>query len=594
MKKLKYKILISSLIGSLLLFAIVFSASFYFINNIGQSSITETEKIMRDNFDRNIKEQVQNAVSLIDSYYQKSLNGELTNAEAMDRAAEGVRRLKYGVDGYFWIDDYSGNNVAMLGRDDIEGKNRLDLVDVNGFELIKNIIEVGQDPDGGYTDYYFPKPGSDEALPKRGYSLSFAPYNWVIGTGNYTDDIDVLIAEKRAILMAEITSKLTYLTIFGVIAIIISAIFSYILGSKIAKPIVATSSYLGYLSDGDFSKELENKEKLLKSKDETGDLVYAIDNMRNSVVDSINTINSVSDAFSESLTMMHGQLANVTSEIDSVSATTEEIAASMEETTASAHAMSQTADEIDKASEGMAMSAQDGAKNANEIRLRAEDLSRTAINSKNTAEEIYEETKVHLLEAIEKTKNVDEINNLAATILEITNQTNLLALNASIEAARAGEAGRGFAVVADEIGKLADNSTEAVAEIQNITKVVVASVNDLNQRSKDLLEFLSTQVINDYDSMVSTGESYNEDASTVNEMVSDYSATAEELTASIQNVVQSLSEVSSATEETAKGTQNIVESTTNINTQAAELLQQSENINDGLKELLKAISKFKV
>jgi methyl-accepting chemotaxis protein len=594
MKKLKYKILISSLIGSLLLFAIIFSASFYFIYNIGQSSINETEKIMRDNFDRNIKEQVQNAVSLIDSYYQKSVEGILTDDEAMSMAAEGVRRLKYGIDGYFWIDDYSGNNVAMLGREDIEGKNRIDLVDVNGYELIKNIIEVGQNPDGGYTDYYFPKPGSDEALPKRGYSLSFAPYKWVIGTGNYTDDIDVLIAEKREILMSEITKRLTYLSILGAVAILLSAIFSYVLGDKIAKPIVATSSYLGFLSDGDFSKELDNKDKLLKSKDETGDLVYAIDNMRNSVVDSIDTINKVSKAFSESLEMMHQQLAAVTSEIDSVSATTEEIAASMEETTASAHAMSQTADEIDKASEGMAVSAQEGAKNANEIRLRAEELSRTAINSKNTAEEIYEESRVHLLEAIEKTKNVDEINNLAATILEITNQTNLLALNASIEAARAGEAGRGFAVVADEIGKLADNSTEAVAEIQNITKVVVASVNDLNQRSKDLLEFLSNQVINDYDSMVSTGESYNEDASTVNEMVSDYSATSEELTASIQNVVQSLAEVSSATEETAKGTQNIVESTTNINTQASELLQQSENINDGLQELLKAISKFKI
>jgi methyl-accepting chemotaxis protein len=593
MKKLKHKILIYSLISSLLLFVIVFSASYISISQVGNTSLQETEDIMRENFDRNVKEQVENAVSLINSFYSQYQDGLITLDEAKMQSANAVRELSYGADGYFWIDSYDGTNIVFLGRDS-EGSNRISMKDANGFELIRAIISVGRESGGGYTDYYFPKPGNDTPLPKRSYSLAFSPFEWVIGTGNYTDDIDVLVAEKSALLNSTISSKLLSLTIFGLIAILISAMLSYFLGHSIAKPISTTAEYLHNLSDGDFSKDIIGKNKLLKSKDETGDLVRSLDHMRTSIVSSFKIIHDVSESFANAIEIMHDQLASVSQEIENVSATTETIAAGMEETTASAQSMTQTANEIDDASESIAINAQEGAKNAGKISIRASELKQSAIESKTNAESIYEESRLHLIEAMEKTKSVDEINRLATTIMEITEQTNLLALNASIEAARAGEAGKGFAVVANEISTLADNSGKAVSEIQSITNIVVDSVNDLNKRSQELLDFLNSQVISDYEKMVETGEFYSADAEMVNEMVSDYSATSEELTASIQNVVHSLAEVSDASEESAKGTQTIVSSTNTINVQANDLLKQSEEINDGLKKLLDSISKFKI
>lgn len=65
-------------------------------------------------------------------------------------------------------------------------------------------------------------------------------------------------------------------------------------------------------------------------------------------------------------------------------------------------------------------------------------------------------------------ESVQSIKEAIALISSIAEETNLLSLNASIEAARAGEHGRGFAVVASEIQKLAEQSNESSARIEEI------------------------------------------------------------------------------------------------------------------------------
>ena len=121
---------------------------------------------------------------------------------------------------------------------------------------------------------------------------------------------------------------------------------------------------------------------------------------------------------------------------------------------------------------------------------------------------------------------MEEINKLTDEILSISSQTNLLALNASIEAARAGEAGKGFAVVADEIRKLADESRNTANGIQNISKMVTESVENLAGNAGKMLDFVNQDVLNDYKGMVESGETYNEDAVQMNEMMQDLQSVA--------------------------------------------------------------------
>lgn len=102
----------------------------------------------------------------------------------------------------------------------------------------------------------------------------------------------------------------------------------------------------------------------------------------------------------------------------------------------------------------------------------------------------------------------EKINELTNNILNIASQTNLLALNASIEAARAGEAGRGFAVVADEIRNLAENSRDTANDIQNISVLVTEAVRVLSENAEEMLKFVGTDVIKDYDGFVDVVNQY--------------------------------------------------------------------------------------
>ncbi|MFQ8877056.1 MAG: cache domain-containing protein [Roseburia hominis] len=124
-----------------------------------------------------------------------TLEDDYSYEEAETRGADLLRELRYGNGGYFWADTYDGENVVLLGSA-TEGTNRMETKDADGYQMVKEIIRVGQEPDGGYTDYVFPKEGETESSPKRSYSRAFEPFGWVVGTGNYIDYIDETVEKE--------------------------------------------------------------------------------------------------------------------------------------------------------------------------------------------------------------------------------------------------------------------------------------------------------------------------------------------------------------------------------------------------------------
>ncbi|MCL2254752.1 MAG: methyl-accepting chemotaxis protein, partial [Lachnospiraceae bacterium] len=261
---------------------------------------------------------------------------------------------------------------------------------------------------------------------------------------------------------------------------------------------------------------------------------------------------------------------------------------------ASAEEMNATSVEIERAVETVAEKAGDGAGKSGEIHQRASELGKNVSNSIDKSNNIFNEIKSALQKALEDSKAVDEINALADAILGITSQTTLLALNASIEAARAGEAGRGFAVVANEISALADNSKNTVTQIQAITKVVMAAVNALSASSTNLLNFVSDDVMKDYQDMLKAADSYNSDAVYMSDMTTDLSATSEELHSSVQVLMRAISEVSSSAQEGARTTSTVAEQTNDISMDAQTIVASMGKTKETSHNLKSIVNNFKL
>jgi methyl-accepting chemotaxis protein len=266
----------------------------------------------------------------------------------------------------------------------------------------------------------------------------------------------------------------------------------------------------------------------------------------------------------------------------------------MEETAASSAEMDATSQEIERAIQVVATKAQDGAVMAGEISSRANRLKGEFTTSRDNTHNIFNRIKDALGQSLNDVKSVEEINALADAILNITSQTNLLALNAAIEAARAGEQGKGFAVVAEEIRTLAENSKDTVTKIQNIASVVVRSVNKLADDANALLNFMATDVIKDYDSMLGATDTYDNDATSVNDMTNELSAISEELQASIQTIMTTISEVARAANEGAMTTEMVAAKVTEITGNASDVTRNGDETKKSADRLMESIRRFKL
>nr|WP_077394993.1 methyl-accepting chemotaxis protein [Clostridium saccharobutylicum] len=387
------------------------------------------------------------------------------------------------------------------------------------------------------------------------------------------------------------TSKVVFLIIF-LIAIGIGTILTFIISKSISYPLILGVNHLKKVAEGDFTTN--ESEQFINRKDEIGEIANTIQLMQNSLKQLIGKVKDESNSIETVVINVSEDINNLNGNIEEVAATTEELSAGMEETAASAQEMNSTANEIERAVKSIAKKAEEGAMEASEINKRAIDTRDSVIKSQERSLGIFNTINESLKIAMEQSKVVEEINVLSETIKGVLSQTNLLALNASIEAARAGEAGRSFAVVADQIKNLAEESENTIIEIQNVTKKVISSVNDLSSSSHELLNFMSADVQDDYNSMINVADKYSKDAEFVSNLVLDFSSTSEELLASLQNVVNTIEQVAAASNEGAEGTYNIADKIVAITEKSNGVAEEMAKSKNSSQKLNEQISKFKI
>ena len=215
-----------------------------------------------------IRELTETTWSLLGTYRERELNGELTRAEAQKRAMLRIHNLRYGPEkkDYFWINDMVPRMLMHPYRADLDGKDVSHFQDENGKYLFVEFVKMVQKQGAGYVDYLWQwKDDASKISPKMSYIKGFEPWGWIIGTGIYIDDVHAEISSIRI--------KLTAISV--TILLIVSLLSLY----SIRQTMLADRERLGIFKEREaLMKSLEeSKERYRNLIETTSDWIWESD-----------------------------------------------------------------------------------------------------------------------------------------------------------------------------------------------------------------------------------------------------------------------------------------------------------------------------
>lgn len=389
----------------------------------------------------------------------------------------------------------------------------------------------------------------------------------------------ILSVAPVANLMRDFNKSCMGIALVLVICMIVVAIISIIMGSKITRPIVKMAEYMKKVQAGGLSVGNRITQDIKTNNIEVLMLINGFSSMIEALGEMITTSKQVTEVVKANTYALKEEARATSTSAIEVSRTTENITVGA---TKQRDEMEEAVNLIEALSD-----------NVNSVNCIVSNIRKTSNLTVAASEEtrqkldaLYSQSEKNIQISYKVTDSVQElgeevqrINEILDMIETINKQTNLLAINASIEAARAGESGRGFMVVAEEVRKLSTETTAAISKIVGVLEVI-------EDKRKITLEGLDEAIVifngqlplvqnvnGTFSHIYSKMSGIDEEIIVANSLIGTVSVQKQDIQQKVKAIAQIAEEFACIIEEVNAATIEQVQASTTISELASDLLK---------------------
>lgn len=430
-----------------------------------------------------------------------------------------------------------------------------------------------------------------EAVSIEG-TLNYGYFMPVYQNGSDTDIVGMIFVgtnkhDKDAVIMRLLGSIVAAVAAIMLVCLLVSTK----LASTISRNIRTSIKAVEKIAAGNLNVQVNNK--LLKSKDEIGDLSRVTITLRDAMQRTILEINQNVQKLLEASSLLgtaadntNGTMNKVRSAVNRIVENSAEQAENSKSTSEHMRLMGENITETSAEVEALNS-------NAEFMHQSSEKAAETLSNLQHINSEV-ERIIGEVQEQTNRTNDsVQQIHKATAFITSIAEETDLLSLNASIEAARSGESGRGFAVVAEQIKKLSEQSNQSSSEIEETAMML----SEDSQKAVEIMQKMQEIIVSQSESMQDTQKVVEEVVAQIaNSMqsIQQIKETTEHLANVRNEVLQAVETLSNIAQDSVSGTKKTYEDTEEVVDTFKQVYMSAEQLREIADQLAGSVQYFHV